>query len=197
MSNELAKAGYRVARHTVLPDDAEALESGLKEALARSLLVLTTGGLGPTCDDLTKRIAAKIFDSPLERDEALFEELKKKYGEARASFEDQALIPTKAKRLLNAVGTASGFFFSEKGHSLALLPGPPREMMPMLTEILLPELPQLLGIKPQSAWIQTAHLCFLREDEVDPLLRELEEEYPNVTVVFQDMVRDGAILGSK
>jgi nicotinamide-nucleotide amidase len=180
ISAELAKAGWYVTRHTVLPDDPQVLENGLREALARSILVITTGGLGPTCDDLTRTIAAKIFNSPLQRDEALVEELQQRFGKTLASLEHQGLVPIKAKRLPNHMGTASGFFFSEGGHSLALLPGPPREMSPMLTEVLLPKLPEFLGVQPHAVFAQTVHLCCLREEDVDPLLRRLADEYPGV-----------------
>ncbi len=180
ISAELLKAGWNVKRHTVLPDDAQSLEEGIREALARADMVITTGGLGPTCDDLTRSIASKIFDSPIQRDEELVKELTSRYGEKLTSLEDQSLAPTKAKRLTNRLGTASGWVFSENGRRLALLPGPPREMSAMLIDVLLPQLSSIIGQQPRQNFIQVSQLCCLREDDVDPFLRKLSQEFPSV-----------------
>ena len=71
----LTSLGYRVLRHTVLPDSPELLQKGLEEALSRATIVIATGGLGPTCDDITRDVAAKLFSSPFHTDAALEKEL--------------------------------------------------------------------------------------------------------------------------
>jgi len=180
ISTELTNAGWHVARHTVLPDDPKLLEQGLRDALARADAVITTGGLGPTCDDITRTVAAKIFDSALERDPGLAAELEMRYGKNLPSLEDLSLAPVKATRLPNRMGTASGWLFSQPERNLALLPGPPREMSVMLKEVLLPELPAAVGKQPQTQCARTLHLCCLREDDVDPLLRRLSADYPEL-----------------
>lgn len=180
ISSELTKAGWHVARHDVLPDDPKVLEKGLREALARADLVITTGGLGPTCDDITRTIASKIFDSPVQRSAEMAAELELRFGKKLPSLEDLSLAPVKAARLPNRVGTASGWLFKDQGHCLALLPGPPREMSAMLIDALLPQLPKVLGKHPEMRVSRTLHLCCLREEDVDGLLRKLSEEYPDV-----------------
>jgi len=182
ISAELLKAGWNVTRHSVLPDDPEPLEAGLREALQRADIVITTGGLGPTCDDITRNVASKIFDSPLKRDPILAEELERRFGKNLLSLEDQSLAPVKAKRLSNRIGTASGWLFSEKDHHLAILPGPPREMAAMLTDVLLPQISQVIGQPPKMSFVKIAHLCCLREDDVDPLLRKLSVDFPTIHV---------------
>ncbi len=180
ISAELEKAGWNVIRHTVLPDDSEQLENGLREALKRADFVITTGGLGPTCDDITRTIASKIFESPVQRDASLADELEKRFGKNLPSLDGLALAPVKAKRLLNRVGTASGWLFSDNSRRLALLPGPPREMTAMLTGELIPQIASVLGVQPKKSVIRVSHLCSLREDDVDPFLRTLSARYPSV-----------------
>lgn len=178
IADAMTAQGWSVARHTVVPDDPDILEKSLRDALARSSIVITTGGLGPTCDDITRSIAAKIFHSPLERNAEIAKELEQRFGKTLQSLEDQAIAPTKAKRLANSVGTASGWLFSEEGRHLALLPGPPREMFRMLQEELMPHLKKIMG--ESSYTTRTLHLSCLREDDVDPTLRRLAKDYPDV-----------------
>lgn len=180
ISSELTKAGWHVARHTVLPDDSKILEKGLRDALERADLVITTGGLGPTCDDITRTIACAIFDSPVQPSAEIAAELTNRFGNQFPSLEALAQMPVKATRLINRVGTASGWLFKEKKHCLALLPGPPREMSAMLTEVLLPQLTKILGKHPEMRITRTLHLCMLREENVDALLRELSAAYPDI-----------------
>src|SRR5262249_44749908 len=78
ISQGLLFEGLRVVRHTALPDEANALEAGFREALARSQLIISTGGLGPTCDDNTRQIVAKIFDSPFRFDEEVAADIKRR-----------------------------------------------------------------------------------------------------------------------
>src|SRR5579872_971742 len=138
ISQILNLQGYKVARHTVLPDDFSILEKGLEEALSRSSIVIATGGLGPTCDDVTREAAAHLFSSSFHIDRALEKELDERYSGKLKSLEDQARVPTKARLLKNRIGTAPGLLFSQEGRTLVLLPGVPQEMVMMLENELLP-----------------------------------------------------------
>ena len=146
ISAALNRFGWSSSRHTVLPDEKEALQQGLKEALARSDLVITTGGLGPTLDDITRHVAAELFSSDFTFNKEIAEGLTKRYGKDLPSLTDQATVPTKAHILKNAVGTAPGFVFQDKGKTLILMPGVPQEMQPMLDQEVIPYLQKHFSI---------------------------------------------------
>ena len=175
LSKELSLAGHLIGRHTTLPDDPHLLEQGLKEALQRSSLVIATGGLGPTIDDHTRTIAAKLFHSPFHYDEAVAADLERRFGKTLASLKDQATIPTKAKLLVNRVGTAPGFYFSSEGKGLSLMPGVPVEMERMFKDQVLP-----LLSTPERTHLDMLHFFALIENQVDPLLRELKSAHPEL-----------------
>ena len=181
VSRALSEAGWSVARHTTLPDDPEALERGLHEALERSPLVIATGGLGPTCDDLTRVAAACLFHSPFHESPLVAQDLERRFGTQLASLKDQARVPSKAHLFLNAVGTAPGLAFNEGGKILILMPGVPREMEPMCRTQVIPYLKQVAA-PPQRLFHHLHHLCLLSENAVDPFLRELKAAHPEVDV---------------
>lgn len=175
----LFKAGYRVCRQSSLPDDPKVLKQALKEALERSQLVITTGGLGSTCDDLTRQIAAELFESDFYYHEEIATDLKRRYGDLLINLADQATIPTKASILKNPVGTASGLVFRSASATLILLPGIPREMRIMLVDQVLPFLRHHF---PQTTRCvsKALHLFRLSESSVDPLIRKLQKRYPDI-----------------
>ncbi len=119
ISRHLRLAGYPVARHTVLPDENKALSAGFQEALQRADLIISTGGLGPTLDDRTRVVAAELFDCDFHFDQTVAEDIKRRFANVRVDVENQATIPSKAKPLLNRIGTAPGLVFSERGKTLS------------------------------------------------------------------------------
>lgn len=165
LSKELQRRGYFVTRHTVLPDISEVMEEGFHEALKRSDVVITTGGLGPTSDDLTKRVLARIFSSPLEFNEEIAEDLKKRY-EKLPSIEEQSTVPTKAHLLKNRVGSAPGFAFSEKGKTLIALPGVPREMEDMFLKEAAPYVEKHHPLR-EKIFVEEIYFALLSEIPVD------------------------------
>ncbi len=174
LSRALGAAGHRVMRQTTLSDTPQLLEKGLREALERADVVIATGGLGPTIDDFTRKVAAQIFDSPFHFDGNVAADLERRFGKNLASLQDQATVPSMAKVLLNRVGTAPGFVFEKEGKRLILLPGVPLEMEPMFQEFVAPALTAEKG--------HAAEFSFFRliENEVDPLLRELKGAHPEL-----------------
>ncbi|MBS3904923.1 MAG: CinA family nicotinamide mononucleotide deamidase-related protein [Simkania sp.] len=179
ISRSLSTKGYQVSRHTVLPDRPYRLEEGLKEALARSTIVITTGGLGPTCDDITRDVAANLFSSSFHTDEEVEKELRARYGDGLKSLSNQSWVPVKAVLLKNRVGTARGLLFSEQGKTLVLFPGVPQEMQPMFEEQFLPLLPKYYA-KTEEVISKIVHFGLLTEDSVDPMLRDLQLRFPQV-----------------
>lgn len=179
LSHLLQKNGYSVFRQTTLPDEKEQLRSGLEEALSRGDLVICTGGLGPTLDDITREVAAEVFDSDFYIDPSLAEELKKRYQDRYSAVEDQARIPRKAKALHNSVGSAPGLVFSERGKTLILLPGVPKEVESLFIEQVIPLLHQQWPVGQAKKMIQM-NFCVVYESLIDPLLRELSVQHPSV-----------------
>jgi len=145
IARTLAASGVEIVRRTTVGDDAEIIARAVREALDRTGAVITTGGLGPTSDDLTKPAIAKIFGREMKLDEAFASRLEDRW---RARFPNtrfpatnrtQAEIPEGARILTNRHGTAPGIWLEdEKGRWVAMMPGVPREMRGMLAEELLP-----------------------------------------------------------
>ncbi|MGZ3572910.1 MAG: competence/damage-inducible protein A [Gemmatimonadaceae bacterium] len=145
ISRTLAEAGVEIIRRTTVGDDPVRIATAVSEALDRTGAVITTGGLGPTSDDLTKPSIAKIFGREMKLDEEIAAALEKRW---RARFPNanfpannrtQAEIPEGARILNNRQGTAPGIWLEdEKGRWVAMMPGVPREMRGMLADELLP-----------------------------------------------------------
>jgi nicotinamide-nucleotide amidase len=145
ISRTLATNGIEVVRRTTVGDEADKIAQAVREALDRTRSVITTGGLGPTSDDLTKPAIAAIFGRKMKLDESIAAQLEQRW---RARFPTssypqsnraQAEIPEGARILTNRHGTAPGIWLEdEKGRWVAMMPGVPREMRGMLKEELLP-----------------------------------------------------------
>jgi nicotinamide-nucleotide amidase len=181
ISQHLAKRGIKTARHTVIPDDIESIKSELQEALDRGSIVITTGGLGPTCDDLTRKAAAELFHSTFIYKKEIEEHINNLYGKSVSSAQDQATVPQKAELMWNYLGTAPGFIFKNEKSTLFMLPGVPIEMKEMFIRDVVP---RILSSVPESERLHTEWIYFteLFESQVDPSLREIEKEIPNIEV---------------
>lgn len=179
ISQELLKVGLRATRHTVLPDDPSHLRKGLREAMQRSQLIITTGGLGPTLDDISRNIAAELFHSDFRYDASIAEDLKQRYGPQLASITDQATVPTKAFILKNTCGTAPGFIFNRDGTTLIMLPGVPPEMKTMWANGVVLYLQKHFS-SAKKYYCRCLNLFETSEPTADVVLRKLEKEHPNV-----------------
>lgn len=138
LSNELAVLGINVLYHTAVGDNPDRMRAVAKEAIGRSDLVIFTGGLGPTKDDLTKEIVCEIMGIPLVKDEEVVRRLlyffKKLNREVTTNDPKQAMVPQGAKVFYNDHGTAPGLAIQKDGKAVVLLPGPPSELLPMYHE---------------------------------------------------------------
>ena len=157
LCRRLADLGYVVTRQVAVADSRHAIESCVREALGRADLVLTTGGLGPTSDDLTRDVLAQLLGKKLREEPSVvahiqqFFELRNRVMPDRARA--QALVPEDAIVLPNPHGTAPGsaievrpnpFRAAGRPSWLVLLPGPPRELRPMFTDAVAPLLRRVL-----------------------------------------------------
>ena len=133
-SLELKDLGFEVDEHISIDDDFERIEDLIGSKLGQNRLVLTTGGLGPTKDDMTKAAIARALGKDLIKNEESYERIKSYFdGEDYAMEENlsQAYFPQSAKVLANHHGTADGFFYGDERAKIMVLPGPPRENRPM------------------------------------------------------------------
>ena len=158
LCRRFADLGYTVSRQVCVPDTGPAIEQAVREALARADLIIATGGLGPTSDDLTRELIAQLLDRQLREDPAILGELHQFFAVRKRPMPErnrvQALVPEGATVLANPHGTAPGLAvevrpnrFREGGKSswLVLLPGPPRELRPMFDDTVVPLLRRVLS----------------------------------------------------
>lgn len=193
LSKELAKLGINVFHQSVVGDNPQRLKDSLKEALSRCDLVITTGGLGPTCDDLTKETAAEVLGLPMEENPEELRHISEYFKKLRRTMTDnnrkQALIPKGAVILKNGFGTAPGILVENNGKILALLPGPPREMRPMFDNELSPILKKYTG---KTLISRTVHIFNVGESAVESKLSELMNSLENPTLA--PYAKDGEVL---
>lgn len=132
LSRELALAGIPVTLKMSVGDRGTDIRRALKQALDNSDIVLCTGGLGPTIDDITKKVASRLFGSKLRIDSPTLEYIRSRYAKRGVAMpacnRGQAMVPDRAEVLFNPEGTAPGLLFKRGGKLLALMPGVPREM---------------------------------------------------------------------
>lgn len=135
LARELASIGIDVYRQEVIGDNEDRLLNAFDEALKRSDMVITTGGLGPTGDDLTKETACKYFNMDMELHEESYEALKKYFTRLDKRITEsnmkQVYFPKEAIVLPNPNGTAPGAILQKNNKFIVILPGPPKEMKPM------------------------------------------------------------------
>jgi nicotinamide-nucleotide amidase len=144
MSVELDKVGIKVIRKTTVGDQEDEILAAFSEAENRADIILITGGLGPTSDDLTKPLLAKYFNCDLQiNEEALAEVTEFFVSRGRELTEmnrQQAALPTACSKITNPIGTAPGMWFEKKGKVFMSMPGVPHEMKKMMTERVIPKL---------------------------------------------------------
>jgi nicotinamide-nucleotide amidase len=160
LCRELANVGYTVDRQVAIPDTAPTIRQAVREALSRADLIVTTGGLGPTSDDLTRELIAELLGRPLHEDPDILSRIEKFFTLRRRPMPDrvrvQALVPDGATVVPNHHGTAPGLLLeipagqfrkADRPSFLLMLPGPPRELYPMFTEQVIPRLKEILPLE--------------------------------------------------
>lgn len=162
IARRLLDIGFEPRRFVVLGDDEDGLVHELLELAAAHAVIIMTGGLGPTLDDVTRHACARAAGVALESDADVLRDLKTLFASRGRPFaaanERQALFPRGARVLPNPNGTAAGFEITIAGARVFALPGPPREMAPMLEEAVLPVLVQ--GSKASGATSEYARRSF-------------------------------------
>ena len=189
LSQELAALGIDVYYQQVVGDNPKRLKAVIGEAISRSDIVIMSGGLGPTDDDLTKEITAEYFGLSLYFDEGVMAEMNE-YLKGRPmvkSNEKQAYIPEGAKIIHNNYGTAPGIIIEKDEKIAILLPGPPRELEPLFKEQVRDYLKEKSGYVMKSLVVR---LFGSGESSVAEKVRDLMES-PNPTVA--PYAKDGEV----
>lgn len=177
ISKTLAAYGYKVLEQMTIPDKKLCIEQALSQALDRADIVITTGGLGPTLDDITKQTLAEYFNKKLSLNKEIKNHLLATYGPALSSLEQQATVPEATQLLKNKLGTAPGFIFTQGKKRVYVLPGVPSEMEAMLINEAIPDILREFPLTHQC-FKKTYCLCHLPENALDPFLRELSQKSP-------------------
>jgi nicotinamide-nucleotide amidase len=149
LTRQLNEIGISVVMKSIVGDDENYLEQAFKGCLERTPIIITIGGLGPTEDDVTKKVMARVLRRQLVLDDASLKAIEKRFKARGVQMPKnnarQALILTGSDVLENKNGTAPGLWISSERNHVILLPGPPSELMPMFEETCLPRLRKLAG----------------------------------------------------
>lgn len=178
-ARQLMSLGLRLSRQTTVPD-GEVIREALAEILQRAEVVLITGGLGPTSDDLTRQAVADLLGLPLRHDPEIERKIESWFERRKLvpspQVRVQAMVPEGAEVLANNHGTAPGLFIEHQGRCIFCLPGPPRELYPMVEAEVLPRLKRIVPqARPLAIQVWRVHgLGESRVQElVEPALRDL------------------------
>ncbi len=182
LAEKCADLGLSCYYQSVVGDNEERLTEVLKTALGRSDVVILSGGLGPTEDDLTKEAAAKVLGKKLHMHEPSRKRIedffKKRNMEATENNWKQAMIPKGAMAVENENGTAPGVIMEEDGKKVILLPGPPNELIPMFEKSIMP----YLSKKNATIFSQTVKICGVGESKAETMVKDLIEKQTNPTI---------------
>jgi len=185
ISQELSELGINVYFHTVVGDNPDRLTSAVNIAKNRADIIITTGGLGPTCDDLTKQTLAGCIGRKLAFHELEAEAIRDYFARHLHSTEitdnvfQQALLPENCTVLRNMCGTAPGCAFEQDGVHVIMLPGPPRECLSMFRNCAVPYLRQFANAEIRS---HNIHIFGMGESAVEDKLRQMMLELENPTL---------------
>jgi len=189
LTDQLNRIGIDVRLKTIVGDDDARLEEVVKDAVKRSRVVLTTGGLGPTEDDITRKVVARALGKRLSLDEKVLAEIRERFRSfGIASMPErnsrQAMVIAGAEVLSNPNGSAPGLYLEHEGCAIALMPGPPREMKPMFENYVRARLDKLAGDTRFAT--RVLRVAGLGESAVDEKIAPIYTKYenPQTTILF-------------
>ena len=190
LTGRLNAVGIEVQLKTVVGDDEAILEESLRDALRRSAVIISTGGLGPTEDDITRKVFARVTGRQLKLDYEVLEGIRERFAsrgyQMTPNNERQALILDGGKVLPNPNGSAPGIKLDQEGKLIVLLPGPPRENRPMFDDYVMPDLERMSrGVRMAKRVLKVTGLG---ESALDDMIAPTYKEYtnPSTTILFTD-----------
>lgn len=180
ISKELARLGISVYHTSVVGDNPKRLFEAVKQALTNADLLILSGGLGPTYDDLTKETVAEVLELPMVRNEKILQEIEEYFASSGRIMPPnnakQADIPLGATALKNRTGTAPGILVEKDNKVVVLLPGPPFELIPMFEEFVFPCLKEM---SDKVLVTHNIHIMGMGESEVEMHLLDLMKNSTN------------------
>lgn len=183
IAQQLTERGFLVGNHLVVSDQQDDIVNAIKFLLSSHAVVIITGGLGPTSDDRTRFALSQVIAKPLVFNEAVWEAIVQRLTRFNIKIHDsnrqQALFPEEAKIIANANGTAAGCYVEFADKLIFLLPGPPRECLPMLDQFVLPEMLRRFG--QGSRQIFKWRLFGVIEADIAALVDAMTADYPCIT----------------
>jgi nicotinamide-nucleotide amidase len=183
ISQRLSELGINVYYHTVVGDNKQRLLDALNVAVKRADLIITTGGLGPTVDDLTKETVAEFLGLELQMHEPSLQHIKEHFNRTGRQVSDnnikQALLPKGSIPIPNPNGTAPGVIIEHEKGIFIVLPGPPLELQPMFEETVVPFLQKCSDYTIVS---KVVRIFGIGESKVEEMVKDLLDEQDNPTI---------------
>jgi nicotinamide-nucleotide amidase len=180
---EIGIPSYKIL---TIRDDNTEIKKSLKQALQEGEIVILTGGLGPTHDDITKKAIAEFFDTELIFDKNIMQKVEGRFKKRGMKMPEvnrnQALVPETAELIDNPVGTAPGMLFNHKGKSLFVLPGIPQEMKAIMTQSILPFLKE--NFKLEKIQVHLYRTTGIPESKIYQICKDLFEDHPSLEIAF-------------
>ncbi len=188
LTEKLNSIGIEVKLKTIVGDDDARLEETIRDAIKRTKILVTTGGLGPTEDDITRKVAARALGRRLLLDEKVLDDIRNRFLSFGRPMPErnsrQAMVIDGAEVLDNPNGTAPGMYIEHQDVSIALLPGPPREMRPMFENYVQPKLVSRSG--NLRVMRRVLRVAGIGESAVDEKIAPIYTQYenPQTTILF-------------
>lgn len=184
LAEKCALLGLSCYHQSVVGDNEERMEETIRLALSRSDIIILSGGLGPTKDDLTKEVTAKVFGRELYEDAHSKERIQEYFSQIHSKqITDnnwkQALVPEGAKVIDNHNGTAPGLIIEGDGKTAILLPGPPNEIIPMFERDIAP---YLNSLQPEGIYSKMVKICGIGESRAETMIADLMDEQSTPTI---------------
>lgn len=175
ITRTLQPLGYSCVGSIIVDDQADDIIEALRFATNKASLIITTGGLGPTANDITRETLSKFTGIKLAEHPAILAEFEKRFNtprdKLRQNIVKQAMIPVKGTYLKNAIGTSYGLVFELDSNTIVALPGPPSELQRIVKDELVPYLTKKYGTRPIGSSI-TLRFIGVGQSQIDALLRE-------------------------
>ncbi|UXS36043.1 CinA family nicotinamide mononucleotide deamidase-related protein [Staphylococcus delphini] len=182
VSQKFNEAGHHVLEHIVVGDNAQRLENVTRRALRQYDVLVLTGGLGPTKDDLTKQTVAEVLNKDLVINQSAMDDIEDYFKQhdkvMTPNNRQQALVIEGAEVLANEVGMAPGIYVQHENKHIVMLPGPPKELQPMVVNKLMPHFFQ----GDQTIESEVLRFCGIGESQVETELMDLIDAQSNPTI---------------
>jgi len=186
IAKKLAESGVELIRTATVGDDLQRMKEVIREAIARSHIIITTGGIGPTEDDLTREAVAEVFNRPLQFQPHLMEQIealfKRRGFRMTENNRKQAFIPEGAIPIENPKGTAPGFIVEYSNGAIISIPGVPSEMEYLMETSVIPYLRRRFELQSQVIQYKVLRACGLGESAIGLQIKDLMRESQNPSV---------------